>query len=277
MQSDHRSRFIWCVLYCTWKVFSWCPSTGPVQSTHILSSTCMHTCSVHFMKCASHVTCVELVARHLTLHCISPYHRHQQKWWKLHTTYVQGCTPKVHKPVYQEMVLRCVSCNRVCNIVKQVSPNLGCLDPLTTGKGSSTFCKLIRSNVIFGVAIIIALTIYRKSLWWKVDPRQMLYIHAQRVNISSYIKDLLYGCIEVSRQVSLIIIALFLTFTTCAIMKKGLDFSGMTFRHWVRYTVSTFHHVNGDQYLCFFYRKYKPVNEVATLFLHLGINSGLSV
>lgn len=98
---------------------------------------------------------------------------------------------------------------------------------------------------------------------------------AQRVNISFYIKDLLYGCIEVSRQVSLIIIALFLTFTTCAIMKKGFDFSGMTFRHWVRYTVSTFHHANGDQYLFFLYRKYKPVNEVATLFLHGGIKSGL--
>lgn len=99
----------------------------------------------------------------------------------------------------------------------------------------------------------------------------------QRVNISFYIKDLLYGCIEVSRQVSLIIIALFLTFTTCAIVKKGLNFSGMTFRHWVRYTVSKFHHANEDQYLFFLYRKYKPVNEVATLFLHGDINSGLTL
>lgn len=127
------------------------------HSAHILSSTCMCTCSAHFMKCASHVTCVDLVARHPTLHCIA-FHLtigiiRNSGSYILQSTYVKGCTPKVCTSVYQEMALRCVSDNRVCNIV-----NLGCLGPVTTGKGSSTFYELIRSNVLFGMAIIIALS-----------------------------------------------------------------------------------------------------------------------
>lgn len=45
-----------------------------------------------------------IVTRHPTLHCISPHHRHQQKWWKLHTSkYIcprmyskgsQACVPR---------------------------------------------------------------------------------------------------------------------------------------------------------------------------------------
>lgn len=52
------------------------------------------------------------------------------------------------------------------------------------------------------------------------------------VNISCDIKDLLRGRNDVSRQLSLISNALFLTFTTmCRYEKKVLNFSGMTFRH----------------------------------------------
>lgn len=71
-------------------------------------------------------------------------------------------------------------------------------------------------------------------------------------SIFPHIKDILCGCItakQVARQQSLISNALFLTFATMCYYKKGLDFPGMTFRPWVRYTVSTLHVANGDLYL----------------------------
>lgn len=58
---------------------------------------------------------------------------------------------------------------------------------------------------------------------------------------------------EVARQQSLINNALFLTFATMCHYQKGLDFPGVTFRSWVRWTVSTSRSANGDQYLFFLY------------------------
>lgn len=69
----------------------------------------------------------------------------------------------------------------------------------------------------------------------------------------SHIKDTLCGRFraQVTRQQSLISNALFLTFATTCHYQKGLDFPGVTFRSWVRYTVSTLHGPNGVQYHCF--------------------------
>lgn len=77
------------------------------------------------------------------------------------------------------------------------------------------------------------------------------------VDIFFHIKDILCGCIHVSRQLSLISNALFLTFTTMCHYQKGLDFSEMTFRPWVRYTVSTLQDAYGEQYLFFLYGNVK--------------------
>ena len=62
---------------------------------------------------------------------------------------------------------------------------------------------------------------------------------------------------EVARQQSLINNALFLTFATMCHYQKGLDFPGVTFRSWVRCTVSTSRSANGDQYPFFLYGNVK--------------------
>lgn len=92
---------------------------------------------------------------------------------------------------------------------------------------------VIRNNVILFIVVPSqsAEAVYGKKQF-SGRCRTSTFSSPEGVNISFYIKDLLRGCIDVSRQLSLISNALFLTFTTmCHYKKNGLDFSGMTFRH----------------------------------------------
>lgn len=80
---------------------------------------------------------------------------------------------------------------------------------------------------------------------YQVDPVQLWSWYAssshEGASIFPHIKDILCSCIRgvlVARQQSLISNALFLTFATIWYYQKCLDVPGVTFRPWVRYTVS---------------------------------------
>lgn len=103
---------------------------------------------------------------------------------------------------------------------------------------------------------------------WRAQIREILFscdpnIHQVHRGISIFPISKTF-CVAAAtyaaRQQSLISNALFLTFATMRHYQKGLDFPGVTFRPWVRYTVSTLRGASGDQYLFFFYGNVKKTH-----------------
>lgn len=95
-------------------------------------------------------------ASHIALHCISPHHRHQQKWWKLHTS------KYICPMMYSKGSQACVPRNgfKVCFLQQSVQhcETGGTQPQVSWPSDHRKRLQLIRSNLVFGVAIIIALS-----------------------------------------------------------------------------------------------------------------------